>query len=302
MSDETDMQMAAREGFAKLRALRSRIPRARRTSALQQLRQAGDVLKHRRRGAVRRQRQRHRPRRGPRDPGQRRVVRRFLRGRQRDAHLPHRRRVHLRTAHDSPARVGRLPRRLSLRSERLLVPVRCAGGCTVRSRLTMRGGSRRINLAANKRRFGAARQRLLLRLSKRARHRMARAPKPLSVRLHTVILGPRGTCTFWCRARFSPRCRPLAGASHLNDSLSKPSVSRRLGVSRSRRVAWHRCVQRPDRCWFRRDDRCFPARPRARTVASESASPKRLINWSLPVGSSSDQSCWSTPDVPSARP
>ena len=72
--------------------------------------------------------------------------------------------------------------------------------------------------------------------------------------------------------------------------------------SRSRRVTWHRCVQRPDRCWFRRDDRCFPARPRARTVASESASPKRLINWSLPVGSSSDQSCWSTPDVPSARP
>lgn len=136
LSDETDMQMAAREGFAKLRALRSRIPRARRTSALQQLRQAGDVLKHRRRGAVRRQRQRHRPRRGPRDPGQRRVVRRFLRGRQRDAHLPHRRRVHLRTAHDSPARVGRLPRRLSLRSGRLVVPVRCAAGCTVRSRLT----------------------------------------------------------------------------------------------------------------------------------------------------------------------
>lgn len=91
------------------------------------------------------------------------------------------------------ARVGRLPRRLSLRSGRLVVPVRCAGACTVRSRLTMRGGSRRINLAANKRRFGAGRQRLLLRLSKRARHRMARAPRPLSVRLHTVILGPRGT-------------------------------------------------------------------------------------------------------------
>ena len=90
------------------------------------------------------------------------------------------------------ARVGRLPRRLSLRSGRLVVPVRCAAACTVRSRLTMRRGSRRIKLAANKRRFGAGRRKLILRLSKRARHRVARAPRPVSLRLHTVIVQARG--------------------------------------------------------------------------------------------------------------
>ena len=40
------------------------------------------------------------------------------------------------------ARVGRLPRRVSLRSGRLDIPVRCTAACTVRSRLTTRVESR----------------------------------------------------------------------------------------------------------------------------------------------------------------
>ena len=90
------------------------------------------------------------------------------------------------------ARVGRLPRRVSLRSGRLVVPVRCAAACTVRSRLTMRRASRRILLAAGKRRFGAGRHKLVLRLPRRARHRTGRARRPLSLRLRTVIVQSRG--------------------------------------------------------------------------------------------------------------
>jgi hypothetical protein len=87
------------------------------------------------------------------------------------------------------ARVGRLPRRISLRSARLVVPVTCVARCSVRSRLTMRGASRRIMLASRHRRFLAGRHKLALRLSKRARRRIARAR---SVRLRTVIVEPRG--------------------------------------------------------------------------------------------------------------
>jgi len=89
-------------------------------------------------------------------------------------------------------RVGRLPRRVSLRSGRLAVPVRCAAACIVRSRLTLRGGSRRIVLAARDRGFPAGRHKLLLRLGKRARRRVARAHRPFSMRLHTVIAEPGG--------------------------------------------------------------------------------------------------------------
>jgi hypothetical protein len=90
------------------------------------------------------------------------------------------------------ARVGRLPRRLSLRSGRLVVPVRCVAACTVRSLLTMRRASRRIVLAARQRRFVAGRHRLLLRLGERARRRVARASRPLHLRVQTVILEPGG--------------------------------------------------------------------------------------------------------------
>jgi hypothetical protein len=91
------------------------------------------------------------------------------------------------------ARVRRLPKRVALRAGRLVVPVTCAAPCTVRGRLTTRRASRRIVLAAHKRRFAAGRHKLRLRLSKRARRRVARAPRPLSVRLRTVIVQPRGT-------------------------------------------------------------------------------------------------------------
>jgi hypothetical protein len=90
------------------------------------------------------------------------------------------------------ARVGRLPNRVTLRSGRLVIPVTCAAPCTVRGRLTMRSTSRRIVLAAHQRRFRVGRHKLVLRLSRRARHRVAGAPKPLSVRLRTVIVEPRG--------------------------------------------------------------------------------------------------------------
>jgi hypothetical protein len=52
----------------------------------------------------------------------------------------------------------------------------------------MRRESRRILLAARQRQFLAGRHKLLLRLSKRARQRVARARRPVSVRLYTVIL------------------------------------------------------------------------------------------------------------------
>jgi hypothetical protein len=90
------------------------------------------------------------------------------------------------------ARVGRLPRRMSLRTRRLAVPVTCAARCSVRSRLTMRRASRRIVLAAHQRQFGPGRHRLILRLSKRDRRRMARAHRPRRLRVHTVIVEPRG--------------------------------------------------------------------------------------------------------------
>jgi hypothetical protein len=90
------------------------------------------------------------------------------------------------------SRVGRLPRRMSLRSRRLAVPVTCAARCTVRSRLTMRGAARRIVLAAKQRQLGPGRHKLVLRLSKRDRRRLARAHRPPSLRVHTVIVEPRG--------------------------------------------------------------------------------------------------------------
>jgi hypothetical protein len=56
------------------------------------------------------------------------------------------------------ASVGRLPTRVSLRSDRLVVSVTCKAACTVRSRLTMRGASRRIRLASRQPRFVARTQ------------------------------------------------------------------------------------------------------------------------------------------------
>jgi hypothetical protein len=90
------------------------------------------------------------------------------------------------------ARVGRLPRRVSLRSGRLLVPVACVAVCTVRSRLTTRGASRRVRLAASRRRFDTGAHKLVLRLSKRGRRYVARARAPLAVRLNTIIVEPGG--------------------------------------------------------------------------------------------------------------
>jgi hypothetical protein len=86
------------------------------------------------------------------------------------------------------ARVGRLPRRVGLRSGRLAVPVRCGTPCTARGRLTTRAGSRRRLLAAGTRRFGAGSHRLVLRLRPPARRRLARARRPIVARLRTVIV------------------------------------------------------------------------------------------------------------------
>jgi len=91
-----------------------------------------------------------------------------------------------------PARVGLLPRRVSLRSGRLVVPVSCGAACDVRSRLTTFGAARRVRLAAVRRRFGVGRHRLVVRLSRRARRYVARARRPLHMRLHTVIVEPGG--------------------------------------------------------------------------------------------------------------
>ena len=90
------------------------------------------------------------------------------------------------------ARVGRLPKRVSLHARRLAVPVTCVAPCRVRSRLTMRRASRRILLAAHQRRFGPGRHKLFLRLSKRARRRLARGRRPRHVRLQTVVVEPLG--------------------------------------------------------------------------------------------------------------
>jgi hypothetical protein len=90
------------------------------------------------------------------------------------------------------ARVGRLPRRVSLHARRLAVPVTCVAPCRVRSRLTMRRASRWVVLAAHQRRFGPGRHKLILRLSKRDRRRLARAHRPRNLRVHTVIVEPRG--------------------------------------------------------------------------------------------------------------
>ena len=90
------------------------------------------------------------------------------------------------------ARVGRVRRRVSLRSGRLAVPVRCVTACTVRARLTMRNAPRPVLLAARERRFLAGRHKLVLRLPKRALRRVARGQRPLFMRLHTVIVEPRG--------------------------------------------------------------------------------------------------------------
>ena len=83
------------------------------------------------------------------------------------------------------ARIGRLPRRVSLGSRRLVIPVRCTAACTVRSRLTTRVESRRILLASARRRFSAGRHRVVLRISRRERRRVAGGR---SMRLRTVIV------------------------------------------------------------------------------------------------------------------
>jgi hypothetical protein len=56
------------------------------------------------------------------------------------------------------ATVGRLPTRASLRSGRLVASVTCTAPCTIRSRLTMRGASRRIPLASCQHWFAARTQ------------------------------------------------------------------------------------------------------------------------------------------------
>ena len=86
------------------------------------------------------------------------------------------------------ARIGRLPRRVSLRSGRLRVRVTCTAACRVRSRLTIRVGSRRILLAAAQRRFAAGGHRLVLRLSRQDRRRAAGRV----MRLRTVIIARGG--------------------------------------------------------------------------------------------------------------
>jgi hypothetical protein len=56
----------------------------------------------------------------------------------------------------------------------------------------MRGASRRIMLASRQERVAAARYKRVLRLSRRARRRVAGAHRPHSLRLETVIVEPRG--------------------------------------------------------------------------------------------------------------
>ena len=86
-------------------------------------------------------------------------------------------------------RVGRVPRRVSLRSGRLAVPVTCAARCTAYSRLTIRRGQRRALLTAARRRFGAGHHRLVLRLSRTDRRRVARGRV---MRLRTVVVQAGG--------------------------------------------------------------------------------------------------------------
>jgi hypothetical protein len=82
-------------------------------------------------------------------------------------------------------RVGRVPRRVSLRSRRLRVPVTCAARCTVRSRLTTRYRSRRVLLSATVRRFGPGPHKVALLLTRQDRRRVADGR---AMRLHTVIV------------------------------------------------------------------------------------------------------------------
>jgi hypothetical protein len=86
-------------------------------------------------------------------------------------------------------RIGRLPKHVSVRSGRLVVPITCAARCTVSSRLTIRRGSHRILLAFAQRRFSAGRHKLVLHLSRRDRRRVAGGQ---TMQLHTVITEPSG--------------------------------------------------------------------------------------------------------------
>jgi hypothetical protein len=108
-------------------------------------------------------------------------------------------------------RVGRLPRRISLRSGRVVVPVTCKTACSVRSRLTMRAASRRIVLAARQRRFTAGRHKLLVRVPKRARRRVARAKRPVAVQLRTVIVEAGGRRTRRTQHLIARRHRRIGG-------------------------------------------------------------------------------------------
>ena len=87
------------------------------------------------------------------------------------------------------ARIGRLPRRISLRSGRLRIRITCVTECRVRSRLTVRRASRRILLSTAHRRFSAGRHTLVLRLSRGDRRRAAGGR---AMRLRTVIVEPGG--------------------------------------------------------------------------------------------------------------
>jgi chitodextrinase len=89
-------------------------------------------------------------------------------------------------------RIGRLPRRVSLRGGRLRLPVTCAHACTVRSRLTTRWDSRRVLLASARRRFAVGRRVLVIRLSRRGRRIVERKRRPFAMRVRTTIREPGG--------------------------------------------------------------------------------------------------------------
>jgi hypothetical protein len=88
------------------------------------------------------------------------------------------------------ARVRRLPGRVSVRSGRIVVPVTCTDRCTVRSRLDVRRGGRRVLLASTVRRFASGRHKVVLRLSRRERQFVA-GGRPM--RLRTSITQPNGS-------------------------------------------------------------------------------------------------------------
>jgi hypothetical protein len=87
-------------------------------------------------------------------------------------------------------RVGRLPKRVSLRSGRLVVPVACAVTCTARSRLTTLRGGRRVSLAAARKHFKPGKHKLILRHTRRDRRLVAGGR---AMRLRTVIVQSTGT-------------------------------------------------------------------------------------------------------------